>query len=63
MIDFKQNPFKMKIKPLSNGENRAGRSCLRARLVFRWKTWVQNSPLTHQKYTTTIYKNFNLTEN
>jgi len=40
MIDFKQNPFKMKLGGSSMGESRLGRSCLRARFVFRWKSWV-----------------------
>lgn len=39
ILDFKQNPFKMKINPVS-GDSRTSRSCFRARLVFRWKTWV-----------------------
>lgn len=41
ILDFKQNPFKMKINPMT-GDTRSGRSCFRARFVFRWKTWVQN---------------------
>ncbi|KAH8289006.1 hypothetical protein KR054_011405 [Drosophila jambulina] len=42
MIDFKQNPFKMKLGGSSSmGESRLGRSCLRARFVFRWKSWAE----------------------
>ncbi|KAH8252967.1 hypothetical protein KR032_002826 [Drosophila birchii] len=41
MIDFKQNPFKMKLGGSSMGESRLGRSCLRARFVFRWKSWAE----------------------
>jgi len=41
MIDFKQNPFKMRLTGSSGGESRLSRSCLRARLVFRWKSWVK----------------------
>ncbi|KAH8280524.1 hypothetical protein KR018_009067 [Drosophila ironensis] len=42
MIDFKQNPFKMKLGSGSSmGESRLGRSCLKARFVFRWKSWAE----------------------
>ncbi|XP_015040257.2 flocculation protein FLO11 isoform X2 [Drosophila pseudoobscura] len=41
MIDFKQNPFKMRLSGSSIGESRLGRSCLRARFVFRWKSWAE----------------------
>ncbi|KAH8393354.1 hypothetical protein KR215_006579 [Drosophila sulfurigaster] len=42
MIDFKQNPFKMRLNGSSSGgESRLSRSCLRARLVFRWKSWAE----------------------
>ncbi|XP_022223581.2 myb-like protein A isoform X3 [Drosophila obscura] len=41
MIDFKQNPFKMRLSGSSMGESRLGRSCLRARFVFRWKSWAE----------------------
>lgn len=49
ILDFKQNPFKMKINPMTGdtrtgggGGTGSGRSCFRARFVFRWKTWVVN---------------------
>ncbi|XP_055907903.1 putative mediator of RNA polymerase II transcription subunit 26 isoform X3 [Eupeodes corollae] len=39
MIEFKRHPFKMKINSATT--EKIGRSCLRARLVFSWKTWAE----------------------
>lgn len=65
ILDFKQNPFKMKINPMTGdtrtgggGGTGSGRSCFRARFVFRWKTWVVNlRPLKEIPKIYTIKKN------
>uniref|UniRef100_A0A1A9W3N9 DUF4739 domain-containing protein n=1 Tax=Glossina brevipalpis TaxID=37001 RepID=A0A1A9W3N9_9MUSC len=40
IIDLQKNPFKMKINP-APVDTRSHRSCFRAKLIFRWKTWAE----------------------
>ncbi|XP_030246144.1 uncharacterized protein LOC115565232 [Drosophila navojoa] len=61
MIDFKQNPFKMRLPGAgaAGGESRLSRSCLRARLVFRWKSWTSHISFLQAELTDVLRKRRN----